>query len=264
MNETFGKLIFDIGCHTGEDADFYLKKGFRVVAVEANPDLISGLKAKFAAQLASGQFTLVDKAIADKPGTVEFYLNQQASIFGTIRADAAARHDPTGAASRKIVVPAITFGSLIETYGVPYYLKIDIEGADMLCLEGLLQFKERPAFVSHEHEQSSFADIFSEVKLLKALGYTRFQASDMGQVHNQQSPNPPREGTFVPGALKRGSSGLFGEELPGPWLTSSGIIAKYIGIYLANKSRGAVKKVPGLRDVMPEPPGAWYDTHATR
>jgi hypothetical protein len=28
-------LIFDVGFHRGEDTDFYLKKGFRVVAVEA-------------------------------------------------------------------------------------------------------------------------------------------------------------------------------------------------------------------------------------
>ena len=30
-------LIFDVGLHRGEDTEFYLKKGFRVVAFEANP-----------------------------------------------------------------------------------------------------------------------------------------------------------------------------------------------------------------------------------
>jgi hypothetical protein len=28
-------LIFDLGSHNGQDSDFYLKKGFTVVAVEA-------------------------------------------------------------------------------------------------------------------------------------------------------------------------------------------------------------------------------------
>ena len=32
-------IIFDIGMHCGEDTDFYLKKGFTVVGVEANPEL---------------------------------------------------------------------------------------------------------------------------------------------------------------------------------------------------------------------------------
>ena len=30
-------LIFDIGFHTGLDSEFYLRKGFRVVGVEARP-----------------------------------------------------------------------------------------------------------------------------------------------------------------------------------------------------------------------------------
>jgi hypothetical protein len=33
-------LIFDMGLHKGEDTDFYLRKGFDVVAFEANPFLI--------------------------------------------------------------------------------------------------------------------------------------------------------------------------------------------------------------------------------
>ena len=37
-------LIFDVGCNDGQDSDFYLKKGFRVVAVEANPALCELLK----------------------------------------------------------------------------------------------------------------------------------------------------------------------------------------------------------------------------
>ena len=30
-------LIIDVGMHTGKDTLFYLQKGFRVVAIEANP-----------------------------------------------------------------------------------------------------------------------------------------------------------------------------------------------------------------------------------
>lgn len=33
-------LIYDVGLHRGEDTDFYLKKGFHVVALEANPELV--------------------------------------------------------------------------------------------------------------------------------------------------------------------------------------------------------------------------------
>jgi hypothetical protein len=34
-------LIYDLGMHRGGDTQFYLEKGFRVVAVEANPGVDS-------------------------------------------------------------------------------------------------------------------------------------------------------------------------------------------------------------------------------
>jgi hypothetical protein len=40
MSASFERdLIYDIGLHKGEDSEFYLKKGFRVVAIEALPSL---------------------------------------------------------------------------------------------------------------------------------------------------------------------------------------------------------------------------------
>ena len=35
--KTVDDLIFDVGFHKGEDTEFYLKKGFPVVAADANP-----------------------------------------------------------------------------------------------------------------------------------------------------------------------------------------------------------------------------------
>jgi hypothetical protein len=33
-------LIYDVGMHTGQDTEFYLAKGFNVIAIEANPLLM--------------------------------------------------------------------------------------------------------------------------------------------------------------------------------------------------------------------------------
>ena len=78
------KLIYDIGMHRGEDTEFYLSRGHRVVGVEANPTLVAGLRAKFASEIASGQLQLVDKAIAATAGHVQFAINDQFSIWGSI------------------------------------------------------------------------------------------------------------------------------------------------------------------------------------
>ena len=44
MSDLISNLIYDVGLHRGEDTDFYLKMGFGVVAVEANPELIAQCK----------------------------------------------------------------------------------------------------------------------------------------------------------------------------------------------------------------------------
>jgi FkbM family methyltransferase len=123
-------LIFDVGCHNGQDSDFFLRKGFTVVAVEANPTLCAELRRRFSSHIADGRFVLVEKAIAEQAGEVEFFMNLNVSTWGTIRANMAERNAAGGTESKKIVVPSIKFSSLIEKFGVPYYLKVDIEGAD--------------------------------------------------------------------------------------------------------------------------------------
>jgi FkbM family methyltransferase len=134
-------LIFDIGCHIGQDSDFYLKKGFKVIAVEANPGLCLGLRRRFADQVAEGRFILVEKAIAEKAGEVVFYLNEKESIRSTISTRNVERAIAVGKPPTKTIVPSMTFSALIEEFGVPYYMKVDIEGADLLCIEGLVPFR---------------------------------------------------------------------------------------------------------------------------
>ena len=76
-------LVFDIGANNGDDAAAYLKHGCKVVAVEANPDLCGELRQRFAAEIASGQFVLVDKAISRRR-RVTLYVNTSDHGWGTI------------------------------------------------------------------------------------------------------------------------------------------------------------------------------------
>jgi FkbM family methyltransferase len=250
------QIIFDIGCHNGQDANFYLKKGFYVIAVEANPRLNSALKQRFSNEIEQGRFILVEKAIAEWDGEVEFFDNVTASIWGTIRSDQALRN---GVASNlnKITVPSIRFATLIEKYGVPYYLKVDIEGADLLCLEGLEQTGARPKYVSIECEQHSLAELCSGVNQLHNLGYKKFKIVNQALVPKQRSPFPPKEGHFVDHQFDLGSAGLFGDELPGEWMSRYDALRKYCTIYGGNKLHGLLKRL-----IRSNRAGSWYDLHA--
>ena len=251
------EMIFDIGCHGGEDFAFYLEKGFRVVAVEANPILCEKLKKKFTQEISDGRLVLIEKAIAEThKDTVDFFINSSATMWGTISRDMADRNAAAGFPSETIEVPSITFGEVLREYGVPYYLKIDIEGADLLCLKALSLFADRPRFLSFEiHHRST---LFKETRLLIDLGYSKFQIVDQGRVHEQMSRFPAREGNYVEHPPARGGSGTFGEELPGLWLTRRGLIAHQLGLIIYNRMIGLSSRIPFITPRV----GTWRDLHA--
>ncbi|WP_213290147.1 FkbM family methyltransferase [Bradyrhizobium sp. sGM-13] len=250
-------LIFDVGCHRGEDSRFFLRKGFHVVAVEANPALCRELRETFSREMASGQFVLVEKAIAEVPGEVEFFVNSAHSIWGTIRGEFVERDKENFA---KIVVPSVTFNSLLQCYGVPRYLKIDIEGADMLCLESLLSESDRPDFVSFESDRKTISALRSELSLLIRLGYRRFQLVDQKAVQKQEQPFPAREGLYADCGIAPDASGLFGLELPGHWLSPPGFVARYMRVMARDRLVGLARRC-GLPNLIR---GSWYDIHAAK
>jgi FkbM family methyltransferase len=250
-------LIFDIGCNNGEDSEFYLKKGFTVVAVEANPASCAELRRRFAGEIAAGRFSLVDKAIAEQAGEITFYLKTADGSWGTTRSDYAERSTAYAGDITTLVVEAVKFSTLLENLDVPYYLKIDIEGSDVLCLEGLLSFSERPQFISVERD-SSFARQYKELGLLNTLGYRRFQMIDQTSIPKQIPPNPAREGNYFDYKFRLGNTGLFGKELPGPWLTYHSVVLRNADILVRN---GLFRKIPGLMRFAVGR-GSWYDIHA--
>src|ERR1700686_3014042 len=98
-------LIFDAGMHRGEDTDFYLRKGYRVVAIEANPDLVRACQIRFEAEIKSEQLHIIQGAIAEPSAgdTIPFFKNEN-SIWGTICPTWAERNLKAGRASEIIEV----------------------------------------------------------------------------------------------------------------------------------------------------------------
>ena len=262
------QVIYDVGAHKGEDTDFYLKKGFEVVAVEANPILAQAMLARFREPIAAGRLTVVQAAVAQQDGEVEFFTNEL-SVWGTIREDWAERNRKMGRQSARIRVPAVRFSRLLELHGVPYYLKIDIEGADMLCLRALANTRMRPKFLSIESNKTSWRELVAEFDALRQLGYNRFKVINQAKVQQQQEPSPVREGVFANHRFPPGSSGLFGDDLPGAWLNRRQALARYALIFFRYRLFGdntfgkeIARRMPaGLRRCLI--PG-WFDTHAAR
>lgn len=258
-------LIFDLGVHTGEDTAFYLKKGFRVVGVEANPDLCSELRRTFAAEIARGQFLLVEAAISESEGSGVFYQFEK-TVWGTTSADWADRNEHMGRSYREVEVKYISPIHLYSEYGIPYFMKVDIEGADMLCIAALHDVP-KPKFLSVEAEKHDIDKFTRELRIISDLGYTEFQLVQQEYVPFQRLPRPPREGNEIRHRFAFGSSGMFGNDLPERrWRDFDSTLERYqrivqrhslFGDYALGRNRIArhLLRATGLY------PG-WHDLHA--
>jgi FkbM family methyltransferase len=278
-------MIYDVGMHRGQDTDFYLRKGFRVVAYEANPDLVSFCRDRFRSYIDQKQLTIIEGAIIDQENMetgqmkVGFYKNEDDSTWGTVCPNWAERNERLNTSSSVIEVDTVNFSDMIVKYGMPYYMKIDIEGADLVCVNILKAFRERPDYISIESDKTSFKRIKQEFDLLSGLGYDRFQAVEQSSIPSSQSPPyTPREGKYVAHCFERGSSGLFGAELNDEWKSKSEILYLYRfirlgylllgddGIMTKWQFRGAWQLQSIIKRFLKRftraaVPG-WYDTHA--
>ena len=277
MSKIKPNLIFDIGLHQGEDTEFYLEKGFDVVAFEANPVLVDQCRRKFANQISEQRLVIVEGAIVDvgslgSAATVKFYRNEANSVWGTIFNEWAERNEAFGAESNCIEVPAVNIADYLRLYGIPHYMKIDIEGADVLCLRALLDFAIRPDYVSIESEKREFGKLIEEFQLLERLGYSMFIAVQQANIESQIPPQPPLEGRFVNRLFPPGASGLFGRELRGKWKTRPEIVRQYRWVFMLYRLFGdfGILKTSrigrglerALGKLLKQPVPGWYDTHA--
>lgn len=202
-------LICDVGMHTGEDTEFYLKKGFRVLAVEANPALCARNAERFSEPIAQGRLTILHACVADRDGVSEFHVNRTVTEWSSAHEHLGAR----GGGADRIEVPARALDSVFRDHGVPYYLKIDIEGSDDTAIRALRAMRIRPVYVSYE------ASSFAGAALLFGMGYTRFAVARQREVPQIRLPDPAREGLRVDHRFVQGSSGPFGKEVAAPWGT---------------------------------------------
>ncbi|MCW3030537.1 MAG: FkbM family methyltransferase [Solirubrobacterales bacterium] len=265
-------LVYDVGAHKGEDTAYYLAKGYRVVAFEANPELVRECESRFADAIAAGRLTLVGGAIA-KPGTstVRFY-RHPLSTWGTTSDEMVTRNLMV-AASEAVEVAAVDFAAKLRETGVPSFMKIDIEGSDMLCLEALLQFDARPQSVSVESHKTDWSRIEAEFELLERLGFDRFAVVQQGGIAGRTLQTSRLDGAPLTFRFEEDSSGPFGSDV-GPWLERGAAVARYKRVFLAYRLIGAKsllrqtrvgRRLHGiaLRRLKRPLPG-WYDTHAAR
>ncbi|HJZ71616.1 MAG TPA: FkbM family methyltransferase [Vicinamibacterales bacterium] len=276
-------LIYDVGMNNGDDTAYYLHKGYRVVAVEVDPALLAQARDRFASEIRRGQLELVSVAIGPRRETAQFWICEGRSEWNSFDRQNASRE---GQACHAVEVECVPFRDLLDRYGVPSYLKIDIEGHDHYCVADL-DPRDLPTYVSLEIGRS-IEPLFT----LRELGYRSFKLITQND-HTQLFLDPFSIDEFVKRRLRShprlyqlsarcarisrrlmssssangngtgrppvngsewkfafGSSGPFGEDTAGEWRTFVNVAYTWLSYQLGQSHYGE----PSIR--------VWHDVHA--
>lgn len=274
--EKHKNLIYDVGMHRGQDTDYYLARGFSVVAFEANPDNAAFCRERFVAAIASGRLTIVEGAITENfsrngGGKIKFYRNKDSSFWGSSAEDWAYRNEVMGTSNEIIEVDKVDLRDAFARYGIPFYLKADIVGSETICLRALLEFENKPDYLSIRSEKVVFSKLEEEFRLFEQLGYDRFKAVQQ-DFTDFQFEFLSGKGEKILYTFEEGASGIFGEDLRGKWKDKEQVLKDYRKIfvlywlfgdysYLTQTEKGK-NFIAQLERIVRRPLPGWYDTHA--
>jgi FkbM family methyltransferase len=174
-------LVFDVGANIGGKVAAFLSLGARVVAVEPNPFCVGLVRERCRVALSSGALHLEERAVASSVGQVKltiFESNHELSS-GSLEFVEYARTIDHGI-THEVIAQATTLDALINKYGLPDFLKIDVEGMDAEALAGL---NRRPRLLSFEYNTSEHLWENSQHCLNQAvrLGFTKANLTAMAE-----------------------------------------------------------------------------------
>ena len=175
------RIAIDIGANIGIYTLLlsHLYPKCKVISIEASPTIFEKLKLNCQLNnlLPGSNLVLLNKAVSDKDGTrVDFYEKHSMSTMSkefltSISSKIITNKDDE---LHKEIVRTVTIDNLAETANINEisFLKIDVEGAEVLVLKGAINILTEKKVRNMIIEYHSFENYDYAVKLLDEIGYT--------------------------------------------------------------------------------------------
>lgn len=168
-------LAFDIGANVGNRSKVFRDIGWSVVAVDPQKNCCNALAEIFKGE---ANVKIVNKAIGERPGVAQMYISS-ADVLSSLSKEFIEKTTNSGRFQeswwdRQEEVEMVTLEQLISKYGVPKFIKIDVEGFELPVVKGLRQPIE---FLSLEYTPELSDSLKLCIQHMNSLGDYEFNLS---------------------------------------------------------------------------------------
>ena len=163
-------MIFDIGANVGEWTRANINNTDKIISIEASPTTYNKL---YDSMKNNNKVMCLNYAVCNNNCEDVIFYDCSCHFLSTLNVDwlSSEKSRFYGEKYTEIKVPSITIDKLIESYGMPELVKIDVEGGEDKCITSLTQKVPQLCF---EWASETNDVTFKCLDHLISLGYSNF------------------------------------------------------------------------------------------